>query len=288
MPKATRVREEFLNVWHSAAVQFSCGSTRLADDPVPLGKRWEVPAESICALWLDEPWAGGTNWLGNRIQQMLCLLNCSQASCCFFSFPLTGDTWEKQSHLLPSRTGAQGRGCNISHHRKQCDGNGSSSPRAPSHDNWSIAAGFWVSKPQSISLPPHTHGLSLSSTGIYPGRSRANPHSGQFLQEKQSSCPYLPAGTVYQIASWPLTLLFTMRKIQDLMFLLVEPFPSEAQPVRRLGCPWLSVLKPQDHIPSVTWTCQWNPFREDLTLPLYSCCHCLIPNHLIWFAEVPN
>lgn len=84
----------------------------------------------------------------------------SQAFCHFFPFPfpLTDATWEKQSHSLPSRMGAQGRGCNISRHRKQCDGSSSGSPRAPSHENSSIAAGFQACKPQShFSTTTHIH-----------------------------------------------------------------------------------------------------------------------------------
>ncbi|XP_017714337.1 PREDICTED: R3H domain-containing protein 2 [Rhinopithecus bieti] len=53
----------------------------------------------------------------------------------------------KTINSLPSMTGAQGRGCSISRHRKQFDDNSGGSPGASSHENSSIAAGVSPSGP---------------------------------------------------------------------------------------------------------------------------------------------
>lgn len=131
----------------------------------------------------------------------------------------------KTINSLPSMTGAQGRGYNISCHRKQFDDNSGGSPGASSHENSSIAAGFQASNPQCPFLHHHPH-VNSASTGIEPGRSGTNPHSRQSLARKQSSSPSLPAGTVHQtVWPWLFILLFTM-KIWVLMFLLIKAFPS--------------------------------------------------------------
>lgn len=86
MPRATIVKGELLNAWHITTVQFSCGPfTGHADEyPVPLAGEGGMGAcracrsEYMCSLIRRtlENGVGSTNWLGNRIQQMMCLLNC--------------------------------------------------------------------------------------------------------------------------------------------------------------------------------------------------------------------
>lgn len=151
MPKATRVREEFLNVWHSTAVRFSCGFTSLGMTLSHLardGRCQPVPL-SICALWLDEPWTGGTNWWG--IGYNRCCISWTALSLLLFLF-LSFDwcylskaiTLTSQQDLCP--------GQRLQHFpsQKAMWWQWQWQPQAQSHDNWSIAAGFWVSKPQSI------------------------------------------------------------------------------------------------------------------------------------------
>lgn len=114
-------------------------------------------SEYLCSLsrWTLE--GGGHTWTGklDTIHAVSPEL-LSQASCCFFSFPLTSATWEKQSRSLASMTGAQGRGCSISHHRKQCDGG---SPRALSHENSTLQQAFKLVTP----IPSLHHYIHMNS-----------------------------------------------------------------------------------------------------------------------------
>ena len=269
MPRATVVKGELLNAWHFTTVQFSCGPfTSHADEyPVPFGRGRGEVSLSLWVFVLSDcmsPRGWGGHKLGNRVQQMLCLLSCSLRPPTV-SFPFLWPMLpEKSNHahfpawLVPRAEAAT----------FPITGSSAMAAAVAAPEHWAMKTAalqqvFELATLSPISLPPDTHmNSACPSTEIQSGGSRAKPHAGQSPVGKQSSCSSLPAGTVPQTASpWPLTLLFTMRKIQDLMFLLIEPFPSprlwEGKTISMVAWAKTSGLHPVSHLEPVSKT-----FRE--------------------------
>lgn len=202
--------------------------------PCPLWQgigRYKPVSLSICALWLDElGWEGVTNWLENRIWQMLCLLSCSlRLSAIFFLFLFL---WlmlpEKSNHThfpagwVPRAEAATFpvTGSNVM----------AAAVAAPEHQAMKTAAlqqVFKLASPSPISLPLHTYELSLSFYRNIAWEVKSKPPH-QTVSCGEAELLPIPPSRDRPSHCFSLTpyFAFPMRKIWDLMFFLIEPFPS--------------------------------------------------------------